>query len=73
MSMIWAWDRILGDHDRVEAEKREEEAARAPAIETDDAPPTQRCRSCDYEGAERYCPHCLADTMRPVARPRRAR
>ena len=33
-------------------------------------PPTFECRVCGYVGAAgRYCPHCLADTMRPSDRP----
>ncbi|HWO19180.1 MAG TPA: hypothetical protein VNO30_10395 [Kofleriaceae bacterium] len=30
----------------------------------DDAgPPALRCKACGYEGHDRYCPRCLADTM----------
>jgi hypothetical protein len=63
MSMLWAWERMLQDPARVEAQTRELEAARAPTEEDDAAPPTLRCKACGYEGPERYCPHCLADTM----------
>jgi hypothetical protein len=70
MSMVWAWERILGNIDKVETERRDEDAVRAPAQETEDAPPTLRCRACNYEGAELYCPHCLADTMQQVRRRR---
>jgi hypothetical protein len=66
MSMFWAWDRILGDPDRVEAEERAREVTRERRPETDDDPPTFECRVCAYRGAERYCPRCLADTMRAV-------
>jgi len=68
MSMIWAWDRILGERDRVEQEERAEQQARTPRPEDEAAPPTNACRVCDYEGADRFCPHCLADTMVPVKR-----
>jgi hypothetical protein len=63
MSMFWAWDRILGDRDRVEKEQRAEEQAREPREEDDGAPPSRTCRVCKDEGLDRFCPHCLADTM----------
>lgn len=63
MGSFWAWERLLGDQDWVEKEAREHRAARARREETDDAPPAMQCKACGYEGAERYCPHCLADTM----------
>ena len=63
MSMFWAWDRILGNRDRVEKEQRAEEQARAPREEDEAAPPSRSCRVCEHEGPERFCPHCLADTM----------
>jgi hypothetical protein len=68
MSMLWAWDRILGDRDRVEQEMRDEDEARVTR-ETDGGPPPRECRVCGHEGLEKYCPTCLADTM--VAKPRR--
>jgi len=68
MSMFWLWDRLTGDPDRVAEEMREEAAARAPTEEDDAAPPALRCRVCGYEGAERFCPTCLAGTMVPIAR-----
>ncbi len=70
MSMLWAWDRILGERDRVEREIRDEDQAREELRATDDDPPTRRCRVCAHEGPERFCPHCLADTMIDVKRPR---
>ena len=70
MSMLWAFERLLADPHKVIAEDREHEAARAPTPEDDAAPPTLRCKACDYEGPERYCPHCLADTMVAIRRTR---
>jgi hypothetical protein len=70
MSLLWAWERMLAEPARIETEERELEAARAPQDEDDTAPPTLRCKACGYEGPERYCPHCLADTM-VAPRPRR--
>lgn len=63
MSMLWAWDRILGDRDRVEKDQRAEEQARAPRDEDEGDPPSRTCRVCKHEGLESYCPNCLADTM----------
>jgi predicted Zn-ribbon and HTH transcriptional regulator len=70
MSMLWAFERLLADPDRVVEEAREHQAARARPDEDDAAPPPLRCKACGYEGAERYCPHCLADTMVPIRRAR---
>lgn len=74
--MIWAWDRILGDRDRVEKEQRAEQQAREPR-EADEGAPPSRCRVCKHEGPERFCPQCLADTMvertRTVAKRTRTR
>lgn len=61
--MLWAWDRVLGDRDRVEQQMRDEERARAEPREDDAAPPSLECRVCGHAGPERFCPHCLADTM----------
>jgi len=69
MSMFWLWDRLMGDPERIEAEERQIETTRARTDEADAAPPVLRCRACGYEGAERYCPHCLADTMVLVRKP----
>jgi hypothetical protein len=66
MSMFWLWDQLLGDPDRVEREERAREVARAPRDEDDAAPPELVCRVCQYAGPERYCPRCLADTMRAL-------
>ncbi|HUQ06798.1 MAG TPA: hypothetical protein VM261_30050 [Kofleriaceae bacterium] len=71
MSMLWLFDRLLGDPARVEREERERATARAPRPEVDADPPDLECRVCAYRGPERYCPTCLADTMRPLPRPRR--
>jgi hypothetical protein len=68
MSMFWLWDRLTGDPQRIEAEMRDERVARDPKAEDDGAPPTLRCRVCAYEGPERFCPTCLADTMRAIPR-----
>lgn len=63
MSMVWLWSRIFGRPERIEQEARAEQQTRAPIRETEAAPPTSRCRACGYQGPERYCPSCLADTM----------
>lgn len=63
MSMFWAWDRILGNRDRVEKEQRAEEQAREPRKDEDGDPPSRTCRVCKHEGQDAYCPNCLADTM----------
>lgn len=75
--MFWLFDRLLGDPVRIEAEEREQRVAREREDEDDTGPPTSRCKACGYEGPERYCPTCLADTMvavrrRPPKRPRAA-
>lgn len=70
MSMLWVWDRILGDRDRVERELRDEAQAREERRATEGDPPSRTCRVCAYAGPERFCPHCLADTM--VEQKRRA-
>jgi hypothetical protein len=69
--MVWLWRRIFEERAIVEAEQREEAQARAPVKEVDAAPPPSLCRACGYEGLERYCPRCLADTM--IVRRRRRR
>lgn len=69
MSMLWAFERLLWRDSKVVAEQREHAQARARPDE-DAAAPALRCRACGYEGPERYCPHCLADTM---VKPRAAR
>jgi len=66
--MLWAWDRVIGERDRIEHVERAEAQSRAPRDENAAAPPDGTCRVCDYEGPERFCPRCLADTM--VATPR---
>jgi hypothetical protein len=63
MSMVWIWNRIFGKPAHVEQEERAEKQARAPIQEVEAAPPPGRCKACGYEGPERYCPDCLADTM----------
>ena len=73
MSLLWAWEKLLAEPARIEAEAREERADKDPRDEDEAAPPTLRCKACAYEGPERYCPQCLADTMvevrrRPVVR-----
>lgn len=67
MSMLWAWDWILGDRDRVEREEHEREVTRAPRDEDEGDPPVLECKVCRYRGPERYCPRCLADTMRLIS------
>lgn len=61
--MIWAWDRILGERDRIEQQIRDEQQALAEPRENEGGPPPRECRVCGHEGLERFCPHCLADTM----------
>jgi hypothetical protein len=70
MSMFWAWDRVLGDPNRIEMERRAEEQDRAPRDEDEADPPSRVCRVCAHAGPERFCPHCLADTMITPKRPR---
>jgi hypothetical protein len=70
MSMLWAFERLLWRDEKVVEEQREHARARARTDEDDAAPPALRCKACGYEGAERYCPHCLADTMVELRRPR---
>ena len=69
MSMLWAFERMLWRDEKVEEEQRELRMALEPDDEDAAAPPALQCRVCGYEGAEYYCPRCLADTM--VARPKR--
>jgi hypothetical protein len=70
MSMLWAFERLLWRDDKVVQERRGHAQARARRDEDGAAPPTLRCKACGHEGPERYCPHCLADTMVKVRRPR---
>jgi hypothetical protein len=77
MSMLWMFEKLLADPVRVETEDREERVAREREDEDEAAPPTLQCKACGYEGPERYCPSCLADTMvlirRKVVKPPRVR
>ena len=70
MSILWAWERVLWPPEAIEAEERELRATRDPVDEDETGPPPGRCKACGYEGSEHYCPHCLADTMIVVKRPR---
>jgi hypothetical protein len=63
MSMLWAFERLLWRDEKVVVELREHAQTRARTDEEGPAPPSLCCRVCHYEGPERYCPHCLADTM----------
>jgi rubrerythrin len=63
MSMLWAFERMLWRDDKVVEERREHAQARARTDEDDAAPPALICKACGYEGQDRYCPRCLADTM----------
>jgi hypothetical protein len=72
MSMVWLWNRIFGNPDRIAIEERAERQHREPRRATDTGPPTGVCRACGHEGPERYCPVCLADTMK-VERARKKR
>ena len=67
--MFWLFDRLLGDPDRVEREERERAVMLKRRTEADGDPPDLECRVCGYCGPERYCPTCLADTMRAIKRP----
>ena len=71
MSMLWLFDKLLGDPQRVEREERERATTRAPRPDADGDPPDLECRVCAYRGPERYCPDCLALTMRPLPKARR--
>ncbi|KAB2896445.1 MAG: hypothetical protein F9K40_14455 [Kofleriaceae bacterium] len=68
--MFWLLDQLLGDPDRIQTEERERAVARRPRPDADGDPPELECRVCAYRGPERYCPDCLADTMRPPAQRR---
>lgn len=68
--MLWAFERMLWRDAKVVEEQREHARARAPLDEDEAAPPALRCKACSYEGPERYCPRCLADTMVKLRRPR---
>jgi hypothetical protein len=70
MSMLWAFERLLWRDDKVVEERREHAQARARTGEDDAAPPALCCKACGYEGPDRYCPRCLADTMVKLRRPR---
>ena len=73
MSILWAFEKMLAAPQRVEREARELRKDNERSEEDAAAPPSLRCRACDYVGPEKYCPHCLADTMVKVnvRRPRR--
>ncbi len=71
MSMVWLWNRVFGEPRRIEQEERAEKQVREPVREMDTGPPPLLCRACGYEGPERYCPTCLADTMSAPRRKRR--
>lgn len=66
--MLWAFERLFWRGDKVVEEQREHARARARTDEDEAAPPTLRCKACGYEGPDRYCPRCLADTMVRVRR-----
>ncbi len=68
--MLWAFERMLWRDAKVVEEQREHAQARARADENEVAPPALHCKACGYEGSERYCPRCLADTMIKLRRPR---
>ncbi len=68
--MVWLWNRIFGEPRRIELEERAEKQTRVPLRATETGPPDLMCRVCRYEGPERYCPTCLADTMKEVRRKR---
>jgi len=66
MSMLWMFEKLMGAPQRVEREGRELRKDNEGVEEDATAPPTLRCRACNYEGPELYCPRCLADTMAKV-------
>ena len=68
--MLWMFERLFWRDAKVVEEQREHTRARARPDEDEAAPPALRCKACGYEGPERYCPHCLADTM---VKPRHSR
>lgn len=70
MSMVWLWNRVFGEPKRIEREARAEKQTREPVREVDAGPPPLECRVCRYQGSERYCPECLADTMIAVRKRR---
>jgi hypothetical protein len=63
MSMLWAFEKVTADPKRAEAEERALRDENEGVDEDAAAPPSLRCRACNYEGPEAYCPQCLADTM----------
>ena len=71
MSMLWAFEKIMAEPKRAEREGRELRVKNEGVDEDAGDPPTLRCRACNYEGPELYCPHCLADTMAKIRRPKR--
>ena len=68
--MLWAFERMLWPDVKVVEEQREHAQTRARTDEDEAAPPVLRCKACSYEGPERYCPRCLADTMEKPRHPR---
>jgi hypothetical protein len=63
MSMLWAFEKIMAEPKRAEIEDRALRDENEGVDEDATGPPTLRCRACNYEGPEPYCPRCLADTM----------
>lgn len=52
-----------------EADKRTERQRPRDEGEGGEPPVPHRCRACGYQSNDgSYCPHCLADTMRPLPR-----
>jgi hypothetical protein len=67
--IVRSLERLFEAPEEIEKHDRAMKRAQAPAVPTDDDPPTFRCRVCRLEAAERaYCPTCLADTMEPMPR-----
>jgi rubrerythrin len=71
MSLIQTLKRIL-DPNQARLEEWDRKSRRErPKKEAAGDPPRFVCRVCGHEGVEKtYCPHCLADTMEAVPRPK---
>ena len=66
-------------HMEKEEDARKKREVRPSDVDEDDLdtppppgprPTLRRCRVCGHEGHDKFCSHCLAETMEPVRRPR---
>lgn len=71
--MLWAFERLFWEPEKVEIEARSQRDENEGVDEDAAAPPPpveRTCRVCDFTGTTAYCPTCLADTM-TILPPRR--